>query len=555
MKKILAGPFCTALAFAGTCALALSGCSSVTGKSTAQPEGKSAVIELPTDNQEVSGAKLVTAKDKNGNGTVDKPSWSITYAALPGHNSYNQAVKQLANREITGFESENFNHLELSSTFPVAAGKVIGQRLSTLVKVAKENRSRQTEADSDSAAEQLNGENTTQSSPEQSANGSQATSEASADNSAKSTKTKTRSVTVYSYANQDKIFNSQDLVSPQQQKQLTRLIAEALAKKKYLSLDKVRALTASQPATESPDYSSPSSAAKSLPALPQLLQDLTISTEGNLVAVLPAGLLSYDHQGQIAVAISTKETPALLSKLGKTVLKSQSDQESFSGLSSDEIKATPIEPPFANRVDCSKVKCVALSYDDGPGPQTHRLLDTLKEQGVKATFLTVGKQVAAYPNILKREVEEGHAVGCHTWDHPQLTKLPIDQVHTQIQNTLDIMAKAGGVQTNFTRPPYGAVNPNVKAELANLGQAVVMWDVDTLDWKHRDPQKVLEIAMKEVHPGSIILMHDIHNASIDIAPTLIKTLRDQGYTFVTIPQMYQGKLEPGKKYFNYKLVR
>ncbi len=213
---------------------------------------------------------------------------------------------------------------------------------------------------------------------------------------------------------------------------------------------------------------------------------------------------------------------------------------------------TPTRPP----VDCAKEKCVALTFDDGPGVDTPKLLDILKTENVPATFLLVGKAVATYPDSVAREFKEGHALGAHTWNHPQLTKLPDDKVASEITSTVDAIKKAApDAQVTFTRPPYGAINSRVNAVLKSLNHAALLWDVDTLDWKNRNSNAVLAEVQKQTKPGSIILMHDIHATTIQAVPEIIKYLRSQGYTMVTVPEMFGGSLTPGKIYFNQNMVR
>lgn len=213
---------------------------------------------------------------------------------------------------------------------------------------------------------------------------------------------------------------------------------------------------------------------------------------------------------------------------------------------------TPTRPP----VDCTKEKCVALTFDDGPGPDTPKLLDTLKAENVPATFLLVGQAVATYPDTVAREFKEGHSLGVHTWNHPQLTKLPDDKIVSEINSTADAIKKAApDAQITFTRPPYGAFNPRVISVLKSLNHAAVIWDVDTLDWKHRDPNAVLAQVQQQTKPGSIILMHDIHPTSVQAVPEIIKYLRSQGFTMVTVPELFGGSLTPGKIYFDQNMVR
>lgn len=217
---------------------------------------------------------------------------------------------------------------------------------------------------------------------------------------------------------------------------------------------------------------------------------------------------------------------------------------------------TPSPTPTREPVDCSKEKCVALTFDDGPGSKTPELLDILAKEKVPATFMLVGRAVKTYPDIVAREVKEGHVLANHTWSHPQLTKISDSKINKEISSTLEAIRKAvPNAEVNLTRPPYGAFNSRVTAALKSLKQSVILWDVDTLDWKNRNPQSVLEQVKKQTKAGSIILMHDIHPTTIQAVPDIIKYLRSQGYTLVTVPELYGGTMTPGKVYFDQNTVR
>lgn len=224
--------------------------------------------------------------------------------------------------------------------------------------------------------------------------------------------------------------------------------------------------------------------------------------------------------------------------------------------SSDPTTTSTTPTPTREPVDCSKEKCVALTFDDGPGSKTPELLDILAKEKVPATFMLVGRAVKTYPDIVAREFKEGHVLANHTWSHPQLTKISDSKINKEISSTLEAIKKAvPNAEVNLTRPPYGAFNSRVTAALKSLKQSVILWDVDTLDWKNRNPQSVLEQVKKQTKAGSIILMHGIHPTTIQAVPDIIKYLRSQGYTLVTVPELYGGTMTPGKVYFDQNTVR
>ena len=193
--------------------------------------------------------------------------------------------------------------------------------------------------------------------------------------------------------------------------------------------------------------------------------------------------------------------------------------------------------PSGSGVDCSKASCVALTFDDGPGPQTPQLLDTLKAKGVRAPFFTIGPPVRSYPHVVARAVQEGHVVGNHTWNHPVLSKLAPQQVANELTSTNNEIVAAGAPSPILVRPPYGAKNPSVMSVIGQHGMVAVIWDVDTEDWKNRNSSISTQRALAGVKRGSIILMHDIHPSTIAAAGGLIDQLKARGYTLVTVPEL------------------
>ncbi len=195
-------------------------------------------------------------------------------------------------------------------------------------------------------------------------------------------------------------------------------------------------------------------------------------------------------------------------------------------------------------VDCAKEKCVALTFDDGPGRYTERLLDQLKKENARATFYLLGQNAPLYPQTLRRMVSEGHQLGNHTFDHKSLTALSKAQVSEEVNASAQKIKDIAGFAPDTMRPPYGARNPEVDS-LINV--PMVLWDVDTLDWKHHDPKQTVKIALDEVSDGSIILMHDIHESSVKAVPQLISKLKHKGYKLVTVNELFSDQDFVGSK--------
>ena len=208
----------------------------------------------------------------------------------------------------------------------------------------------------------------------------------------------------------------------------------------------------------------------------------------------------------------------------------------------------PPTPRTNANVDCSVAKCIALTFDDGPGPDTGRLLDLLKAQHVPATFFVLGDQAVKYPNVVKREYAEGNEVGDHTWDHKDLSTLTAAAIQDEINHGADAIASTGVPRPTLVRPPYGAVNDTVRAV---GGFPFIMWRVDPLDWKFPDSVRVADQIVSHARPGRIVLSHDIHKTTVDAMPAVIQRLKQQGYTFVTVSTLLKGvPLQNGQSYFN-----
>ena len=200
-----------------------------------------------------------------------------------------------------------------------------------------------------------------------------------------------------------------------------------------------------------------------------------------------------------------------------------------------------------NEINCLKVACVALTFDDGPSFYTEGLLDTLKEHNVKATFFVLGSQVRIQSETIQRMFQEGHQIGNHTWDHPNLTQKADAQIREQLQMTDDLITQIIGVPTPFLRPPYGAYNDRV---LAATGVPIIFWSVDPLDWRDRDAEVVAaRIIISPV--GAIILAHDIHRTTVAAVPAIIAALKGRGIHFVTVAKLFEPQtLLPENVYIN-----
>jgi len=182
---------------------------------------------------------------------------------------------------------------------------------------------------------------------------------------------------------------------------------------------------------------------------------------------------------------------------------------------------------------------IAITFDDGPHPElTPKLLDLLKERGIKATFYVIGKNAAAHPEIVRRMVEEGHEVGNHSYNHPALNKLSAARVKSEMDDTTAAIIAAAGVRPKTMRPPYGATNAALNRRLdEDFGMKVIMWDVDPLDWKYRSAPRVTSQILENTKAGSIVLAHDIHASTVAAMPATLDGLKSKGFEFVTVSEL------------------
>lgn len=201
-------------------------------------------------------------------------------------------------------------------------------------------------------------------------------------------------------------------------------------------------------------------------------------------------------------------------------------------------------------------KIVALTYDDGPNPPyTARILDVLEKEHVHATFFLVGRAVAAYPSLVRREVRDGDAVGNHTWSHAHLILMDSAQVRDSLRRTDQAIYRAAGVHTTIMRPPFGARDWLVLDQVHDLGYTPVMWSVPLpRDWEDPPPQTIAARVLRYVRDGSIIVLHDGNRGllcgpahlpattcdrsnDIEATRTIVETLKREGYRFVTVPEL------------------
>src|SRR5438067_1063706 len=184
---------------------------------------------------------------------------------------------------------------------------------------------------------------------------------------------------------------------------------------------------------------------------------------------------------------------------------------------------------------------IALTFDDGPNPYyTPQVLAVLQQYRVKATFFCIGRQVASYPDLVKKEYADGNLVGNHSWSHPNLALLSSDEIDSQINLTSNVIQQVIGVRPTLFRPPYGVVNARVLSKANLHGLTTIIWSDEARDWTTPGTSVIVSRILSLAGDGAIILMHDgggDRSQTVAALPTIITTLRLRGYQFVTLQQM------------------
>lgn len=214
-------------------------------------------------------------------------------------------------------------------------------------------------------------------------------------------------------------------------------------------------------------------------------------------------------------------------------------------------KTTEPEEKDERKLPKATDKLVCFTFDDGPyAPVTNKILDTLEKYNGRATFFVVGDRADTYSDEIIRASKMGCEIGTHTYSHVNLNSLSVPEMQEEIKKSCDAISKYTGKKVKVLRPPEGAANDTVKA---NVGMPMVLWSVDSRDWDYRNADKDYQTVMDNVFDGSIVLMHDLYPATADAVARLIPELAKQGYKFVTFSELMKIRgvdVEPGEKYFS-----
>lgn len=268
---------------------------------------------------------------------------------------------------------------------------------------------------------------------------------------------------------------------------------------------------------------------------------------GVVIIAMVAQLVRLNRQGE-RLNTQTK-TEASVDNSAENSKKAGESKKAKGTEAPQETQAPAVEHIRKN-LDPDK-PMVALTFDDGPyAPVGNRIMDCAEQYGGRVTFYVVGNRVNSYKSEIQRMYANGHEIGNHTQDHKYLQKLGAQEIRQQVEACNQAVAAITGEAPKTVRLPGGGKNSTV---LANISQPIVLWDVDTLDWKTRNAASSVQTVLNQVKDGSVVLMHELYNASGDAAVTIIPALVERGYQLVTVSELaqFRGGLAGGTVYYSF----
>lgn len=207
------------------------------------------------------------------------------------------------------------------------------------------------------------------------------------------------------------------------------------------------------------------------------------------------------------------------------------------GIETDK-KVASIVPDQKNIIDPKK-KAIAITFDDGPSKYTKKVLSLFQKYKGNATFFVIGNKVDLYHETLKTLVKNGNEIGNHSYNHKYLTRVTDEELLTQITDTQNIVKEVTGTTPKLFRPTYGSINKHLRDKVK---LDIVMWTVDTSDWKTNNPKKIASRALKTIKDGDIILMHDTHSQTIKALEIMLPKLVEEGYQLVTVSELNEIRI-------------
>ncbi|NLX83658.1 MAG: polysaccharide deacetylase family protein [Clostridiales bacterium] len=208
------------------------------------------------------------------------------------------------------------------------------------------------------------------------------------------------------------------------------------------------------------------------------------------------------------------------------------------------------EQALSRGIDPNK-PMLALTFDDGPQPDSLIVLEALNKHGARGTFFIQGMNIAGNEEVLKKIIASGHQVGSHSWSHPNFRNVSESTVRSQMERTAQKVKDVAGYELTIMRPPYGANNRLSRRVLRSMGLPIILWSVDSLDWKTRSTSATVNTILEQATDGAIILCHDVWNTTGRAMEEVIPKLIERGFQLVTVSEMMSFRkeaLHPGTEY-------
>lgn len=269
--------------------------------------------------------------------------------------------------------------------------------------------------------------------------------------------------------------------------------------------------------------------------------DILFKRYGNIIDIqrlhenLKTSLFSLDHENlylyypPYTLSSTYADTIIIDIPLSKLDIQMKNITPSF-----EEVYPNQINTQKVNDIIDMNQKVIAITFDDGPSSYTKEILSILKEYDAVATFFILGNKVETYRDTLKLSIENGNELGNHTYNHKWLTKLNDEEIKKQITDTQEIIESTLGYTPTLFRPSYGSINARVKKDIS---LDVVMWNIDTMDWKYKSVDKIVNRAVRNAEDSKIILMHETYARTKDALPKILSILKEKGFSFVTVSEL------------------
>lgn len=196
-------------------------------------------------------------------------------------------------------------------------------------------------------------------------------------------------------------------------------------------------------------------------------------------------------------------------------------------------------------------KLISLTFDDGPSGYTNNLVSILSDNHAQVTFFMLGNRLNSYKTIVKNVYDHGHEIAYHSYAHKSFKRQTIEEIQSEMNMSNEILKSITGTTFTLTRPPYGAINDEIKT---SIDTTFILWNVDTEDWRYKDATYLLDYTLKHVKEGDIILFHDIHKTSVEAIEKILPELYVRGFQVVSVSTLAKNfgyTLEKNSKYSHF----